>query len=143
MAGTPVDVGTGATIVFGTSSFTAQVKDIDWGGIARDSHETTHLSTSVPGANEFGGKTFIPGDLADGGEITMDIHFNPDTLPPINLAPEVVTVTWPKAAADTTASIWSASAFVTAYQGGAPVEELMAGSITVKIAGNVTFTAAT
>ncbi len=95
MPGATVDIGTGATIVFGTSGFTAEVMSISIDGIDRESIETTHLGTTVPAANQYGGRTYIPGDLADPGTTTIEINFNPDTLPPIGLAAETITITFP------------------------------------------------
>lgn len=138
-----VDNGTGTTVTFGTSAFTAELLSVSWGGINRVSLETSHMATPAPGASNFGNMTFLPGDLSDPGELTMDIHFNPDTEPPIDQPAETITVTWPLAAGDTTPAIWAATGFVTSYEPGATLEEVMTATMTVKLSGNITLTAST
>ncbi len=143
MAGSPVDTAFGITLSFATSSFTAQIKDISWPSMSRDAHETTHQGTALAGANEFGNRTFIPSDLSDPGEVTVEMHFNADTVPPTDAATEVMTMTWPKVAADTTAPIWTASVFCTSYDPGAVLGDVMTASATWKVTGPVAITAAT
>jgi len=104
MAGSTVNIGTGATIVFGTSGFTSEVMSIDWSGITRAAVETTHLGTSPAGAGKIASKTHIPGDLADAGEISLELHFDPDQNPPVEAVTETVTLTLPLVAGDATAA---------------------------------------
>ena len=102
MASPSVDVATGITIVFGTSGFSAQILDVTPPGMSRESLETTHQSTMTQ-------KTFMPADLYDSGELGFDIHFNPDTSPPIGGATETITITFPSGAT------WAFSGFMTNY----------------------------
>ena len=142
MAGTTKDTATGITAVFGTSGFTSEVVDVSWGGIARESHEVSHQGTAAPGAGKFGNREFIPGDLSDPGELSLELHFDADQEPPIDAVAETLTITWPKAAADATAATWAASVFVTSFDVGASLDEVMTASMTVKVTGNVTMVAA-
>ena len=130
----PIDNGTGTTITFGTTGFTASVTSISFEGVERPSIDTTHLGTT-------GGRTFIPGDLPDYGSISLDIQFDPDTMPPITAAPETITVTFPLSAGATTPATWAATGFVMGFDANAPLEELMTGTISIKISGDVTDTA--
>lgn len=130
----PVDNGTGASITFGTSSFTANITAINGESIERASIETSHLGTTTA-------RTFIPGDLFDPGSISLDIQFDPDTEPPWNGATETVTITFPLSSAGTTAADWEASGFMTSFDYGVPLEELMTGTMTVKLTGDITVTA--
>ena len=129
MASPLVDIGTGITIVFATSAFAAEITDVTGPGLARDSVETTHQGTTSA-------RTHIPVDLFDAGELGFDIHFNPDTDPPIDAATEVITITWPSGAT------WVFSGFLTAYEPGTPLEDKMTASITIKITGDIAITPA-
>ena len=135
MAGTPFDIAVGITVVMATSSFAAQIKDVNHSGITRESLETSHQGTTLPGATEHGSKTFTPADLTDPGDLTLEIHFNADTIPPIDLAPELVTINWPKFAGDITGPIWSGQAFFTNYVPGAVLNGLMTATVTLKKTG--------
>lgn len=84
------DQGTGTTIVFGTSGFTADIESISLSGIERESIPTSHLGT-------VDWQTFMPADLADPGESSLNFQFDPadaDDIP-INAAAETITITWP------------------------------------------------
>ena len=124
-----VDISSGIAIVFGTSGFTAQITDVAGPTSSRDSVEITHQGST-------GGKAFMPTDLPDYGEISWDIHFNPDDDPPVNLAIESITITWPSGAT------WVFDGFVTSYEPAGPLLDKMTGSITVKISGDITVVAA-
>jgi hypothetical protein len=142
MAGATVDTATGITVVFATSSFTAEIKDVNWGGISRESKDTSTQATAAPGAAKFGNMTFMPGDLSDPGELSMEIHFDADKEPPIDQPAETITVTWPLVSGDATAATWAATGFITSFEQGGGLDEVMTGSITVKFSGNVTQVAA-
>ena len=126
MAGTAVD-GTGATVTFGTSTFVANLIDIDWSGRTRDALDSTHMSTS-------GTKTYIPADLVDGGELSMTFFFNctdaTGTL--LSAAAQVITVTW------NTGVSWAASMFCTEVGASAQIGDTMKQTIKCKVAGTIT-----
>ena len=130
------DLGTGTTVAFLTSNFQALVTSVDWSGISRVAVETTNLATSTA-------KTFVPGDLYDGGTIRLGIQFDPDDFPPITSAAEMVKVTYPIPSGGSTAANWSASAFVTTYGAGVTVEGLMSANLELKVSGAITRTAST
>lgn len=142
MAGATVDNAMGITAVFGTSSFTSEVTDIDWGGITRNPIDTSHQGIAAAGAGKFGNKTFIPADLSDPGELTLTLHFDPDQEPPIDQPAETLTLTWPLASGDATAATWAGSVFITSYEVGAPLDDKMTATMTVKVSGEVTMVAA-
>lgn len=126
MAGTAVD-GTGATVTFGTSTFAANLLDIDWGGRTRDALDSTHMGTT-------GTKTYIPADLVDGGEISLTYFFNctdaTGTL--LSAAAETVTVAW------NTGVSWAASCFCTEVGASAQIGDTMKQTVKLKVAGAVT-----
>jgi hypothetical protein len=126
MAGSAVD-GTGVTVAFGTSAFTAQLLDIDWSGRTRDALDSTHMGTS-------GTKTYIPADLVDGGELSLTYFFNCTDLTAtlLSAAAETVTVTW-----NTNVS-WAASMFCTEVGASAQIGDTMKQTIKCKVTGTIT-----
>ena len=122
------DSGFGTTIAF-SSSFLAEVISVDWSGIARESIETTHLTT----ANN--AKTFIPSDVYEPGEVSVEMAFDPTTAPPITGAAETLTVTFP-GAGDT----WAAAGFLTSFDLNSPLEDRMTATAVVKLSGPITVT---
>jgi hypothetical protein len=123
------DVGTGTTITFGTSSFAAEVLDINWDGLERGSIQTSHQGTT-------GYHTHKPKDLIEGGEITVDFHVDASATnlqPPIAAAPETITIA-PGGDNDT----FAFTGFVTRVSRLFPFEDKMQGSFTIKVADDVT-----
>src|SRR5262249_47186668 len=114
-----------------------------WDGIDRQMFETTHMGTAAPGSNKFGNKTFIPSKLSDPGSLSMEIHYNPQTNPPIDGALETITVTFPLVSGDSTAASWSASGAAQSLRIQDPHDGLMTATMVVKLSGNVTMTDAT
>lgn len=120
------DLGHGASITF-ASGFIAKILSIDWGGISRAAIETTVLDTS-------GGKTFMPGDNYDPGQISVEMQFDSDAAPPITGAAETVTLTFPDG------ETWAASGFLTEFEiGNVTNEGVMTANATIKLTGSITF----
>ena len=97
------------------------------------------MGTTLPTANtNFGGRTFIPGDLADPGEITVEFNFQPSpkatTTPPITDAAGSIVVTWLDSTG-TAGGDWTCDGFCTAYSVDTPLEDVMTGSATFKLSG--------
>jgi hypothetical protein len=139
MPGATVDIGTGTTITFGTSGFTASIMSVRWSGISRPSVPTSHMGTAAAGANKFGNATFLPGEIIDPGEMTLELQFNPQTNIPIAAVPETITVTWPLVTGDSTPANWSGSGFVTVFEITDPLDEKMTATMTIKMSGNVSY----
>ena len=125
------DVGNGASITFGTSSFTALATNIDY-SIDREPVDSTDLSTT-------GGRTAIPADLTD-GEITLDLHYDPDDFPPIDQAPETITITYPLPSGGSTAATDEFTGFMTNFTITVPEGEIISASATIKRSGGNTHT---
>ncbi len=121
-------VGTGITIAF-SSGFLAEIQDVTWSGIHRDSIKSSHAGTTTA-------HTFSPSDLYDPGELQVEIHHDPSVKPPINGAAENITVTWPDAGAAT----WVVSGFMTDYEVKSPLEDKIIATATLKLSGDVTVT---
>lgn len=130
------NIGTGATVTFGTTTIKANVTGVSWSGLSRESVPTSHLATT-------GGMTFMPGDLYDPGELSIDIQFDPDMTADADIvaAAETVTVTFPFAPGESsTNASWAATGFITSVDMDTPLEDVMTGSITVKFSGAITTT---
>jgi len=127
-----VDTGHSTSITF-SSGFFACVTSVNWSGITRESHDTTCNSTT-------GGKTFIPGDLYDPGELQIEGYFDAEDNPttPMAASAETVTVTFPLQSGQTTAANWQASGFMTDYEFSAPMEGIIEFSGTLKFSGAIT-----
>jgi hypothetical protein len=127
------DIGNGTSVTFGTSSFSASLMSVTWGGITRPAIQTSHLGTTTA-------HTFMPDDLYDGGDITLSIQYNPNTQPPISGAAETVTVTYPVPSGSSNGATHAFSGFVTEFvPGNAGLGELMIASVTVKVSGAITY----
>lgn len=143
MPGTAVDTATGTTVTFGTTGFTANIVSAAWSGFARGALDTTHLGSTQPSTNQFGGRTFIPTKLADPGTLALTVRHNAHVLPPIHQAAETITVTFPLVSGDSTPATYAGSGFATSYEVTAATEELMEGVLTVKMTGVWTHAPAT
>lgn len=130
------DVGTGITIAFGTSGFTADILSVNGSGIERGEYETSHMGTT-------GGRTWSPTALVDEGTIELEFAFDPDAQPPINAATETITITFPLPDGGLTSATLIGSGFIKSWQWGAELEEKMTGSATVRWADTPAWTAST
>lgn len=129
------DVGTGTTISFPTSGFTASITSVSLADISRKEVDVTHMGSSTA--------EFIPADLVNWGSVEMEILFDPDSIPPIDAAAETVTITFPIPALHSAGATAVGSAFLTKASGTIPLEDAMKMTCTLKWAGAVTFSDAT
>lgn len=134
MASDLVAVGTDSSVLFGTSGWAPQLLNVSLGGMSREAISTTHMKTPIPtgGSTNWGGQTFIPAKLANPGQLSMEVHFNPDDDPPINEDPELITVSFPGSAS------WAHNGFMTDFSYGDPVDGLMTGTAEIQLTGFVT-----
>ena len=136
MASPAVDSTVGTTIAFGTTSFSAQVTAIDWTGVERPSLNTSHFGTTAVQSGDWNNATFVLGKIVDGGEITLTLHYNPDTAPPFGAVPETITITTKSGAT---------LVFSGGLVGGGvsmPLDGIMEQTVVIKVCGPVTRTAA-
>lgn len=124
----PADVGTATTIVFATSAFSAEVMSLNGSDITREDIDVTHMGSTA-------WKEFQPSDLADGGAIEMEIHFDPDEQPPIAGAAETITITFPVPAGGAAGATFIFTGYVSSWSWTAPLEEVMTAEITIKVDG--------
>lgn len=127
MAINDIATGHGATVVFGTSSYTLAVTSITpppW--------EIPVLDKSTLATTSFREK--IPGDLVEPGQMTIEILFKRNNYITPGGTPETVTLTWPNESV--TAASLAGTAFVASFTPGALVtDELQAGSLVVQYDG--------
>jgi hypothetical protein len=123
-------IGTGTTVVFGTSGFSADIIDLTPPGWSRESIDTSHKGTAD------NAKTFKGSLLTDYGEMVMECAFNPATTPPMTSgnAAETITITFP----DSGAATWAFSGFMVGYEPSEPLEDRATVTVTVKVTGKVT-----
>ena len=130
------DIGQGTYVTFGNIVGNAAthyaVNSVSLGGVSRDVVDASHLLTS-------GGKEFIGSEYYDPGELTLEIHHDP-SLNPINLLTNVSTAqacTIFFANGGTSTAKWSAYGFASAFEASAPKDDMMTGSLTIKLSGNL------
>jgi len=122
------DVGTGTTIVFATSAFTAEVMNINGSDISRPDINTTNMATT-------GYQTYIPGRLVEGGSIELEINFDPDSIPPDTGASELITITFPLPAGQTTPADVAFTGYINSWSWADPVEDKMTADVSIKVDG--------
>lgn len=118
-------IGTGTTITFGTSAFTAEIMAVTPPPSTREKIKTSYMSTTLD-------HTYIPASLVDHGELEFDISFEGGLNVPLHSAAETITITYPDG--DT----WVFSGFVTDFTGSVPLEDKMTGTIKVAVSGAIT-----
>lgn len=138
MALTAADLGSGTTL---TTAGTLETKllNISWSGISRGSVETTLLATVQSG------KSFVPEDNYDGGEVTFtgQLESTHDPFAATNgLFGSATEDTTLQIAVAGSTTLWSAAgAFLTGFDLGDLSEgEVVTFSATYKINGNITVT---
>lgn len=122
------DVGTGTTITFGTSSFTAEVLNVNGVDVSRQPIDVTHMGST-------GFREFIPTRLVDPGGAQVEILFDPNSQPPINQPAETITVTFPVPSGDSSGATLQFSGFVTDWDWGDPLEDKITANLTLKADG--------
>lgn len=124
----PTDIGTGSTVTFGTSGFTADILSVNISGITREAIQTSHMGTTLD-------HTFMMADLVDNGTLELECAWVAGMIPPIltNAAMETVTVSFAGSA-----STWSFSCGNTDLGIVVPLEDKMTATLTFKISGAIT-----
>ena len=147
MAGTTIDIGTGSTIVFADSLYTANLLSVDWSGISRETVDANHMGVVTTNTTPtFGSAEFLPVDIADGGELAVEVQFDPAQAPPMIPAvvgdSELITLTFPLVSGDSTPADYAFQGFCKNMDITAPLEEVMTATLTIRVTGGVTKTAA-
>ena len=120
-------VGTGTTIAFGTTGFTALVRSINGADLSRPAINTSHLGTT-------NAHTYIPGDLYDPGGVEFEVLFDPENLfddKIYSTALEEIVITFPDA------STLTADGYVSNFAFSNPLEEVVTATFKVEFTGEI------
>jgi len=113
----------------GVFTTVGSIRDIDFGGLSRDTVETTNMVSTERWREYIGG-------LKDGGELSFEITFDPDhadfTAFELDLNTDTsgyYKIVWPDA------DEWGFAGFVTGIDVNAPVDDRMSAQVTIKVTG--------
>lgn len=132
-----VDVGTGTRITFHRSRFSGEVTGASHDGRSRPEIMTHHLLSEVPppGSNKFGGITKRTGRLQDPGNLSLELHFDPGDLVPINQDPEPITVEYPPPKGKSVGAKLIGEGFMSSDSTAVQLEDKMTQSVTLSMSG--------
>lgn len=130
------DIGQGTFVTFGTSlngTSGYKITGVNHGGMSRAVADATHMLT-------VGGKEFVGSEIYDPGELSVEVLFDP-SIKPINDFTNTSTmqslrVYWANGGNSTL--MWSAYGFATGFEAGAQMEDMMSGTMTIKLSGSIT-----
>lgn len=129
--------GTGASIQFASSSFTADLIMLTLPERSREIIETTHLGTLVS-------KTFKPAKLQNPGTISAEFDHVPEAQNLVLNAIEQITINYPLQAGQTTPTKLVFQGFVSQMGGEEmKVDSRMTTKVTIQVSGDITVVAAT
>lgn len=97
MANAAVDIGTGATLTFGTSALALNWTAINIGERSLDIIPTEHLGTT-------GVKTVMAGDLTNQTALVIDFQWDNEAGPTESATAEQLTVTFPQSVSNATSA---------------------------------------
>lgn len=126
------DIGQGTYVSFGTALHTAtgyKITGVNHNGISRAVADATHMLSSA--------KEYVASTIYDPGEVSVEVLHDPTVRPfsdMTNVATnQVVSVYW--ANGGTNVALWSAFGYMTGYEAGAQMEDMMSGTVTIKLSG--------
>jgi hypothetical protein len=129
--------GTGATIAFGTSGFTADLISLTLPEFTREAIESTHLGTT-------GAKTFKSAKLYTVGDISATFDHDPSETDMITQDAETITISYPLLDGQATPTTLEFTGFAMSVGGEEmTVDSRMVTSMTIKPQGAITKTPAT
>jgi hypothetical protein len=129
--------GIGCTLGFGTSSITLNLLDVSLDGVSIGDIQTHDQSTT-------GYITYIAATLTEGG--TMSFNVNWELYDHVALegalgVSQTITITLPKVnSGDTTAPSYAFSGYLNNISQSAQIGDLIKGTLTIKVADDITFT---
>lgn len=135
--------GMGVTIDFATSSFSAQITGISGGDLIREWYDATHFGSAV--GTDFADVRWMeqcPGQLASVSDITVEIIYDMDSLPPIDQVEEVITIQSPPKVGQATGARLVFTGGMSQYNGASfGMKDLRRGQFTLKVTGPPEYTA--
>ena len=111
-------IGTGTTVTH--MNLVGNLLSVSIDGVEITAIDNTHMGTTDY-------RSLIAGSLANPGQVTLELQFDPATIPTLGGAASDLVITWP------TADTWTASAFLMSFSVGAQIEEQMTGSFTFQL----------
>lgn len=120
-----MDIGTGIIVSFVAAAL-GEIVDV---GLPES--EVVTVDTSHHGT--VGGKTYIPGDLIENGELKVDMALVAGALLVVGTVGEVI-ITFPDA------TVWTFSGICQKNSPTAPLEETAINSVIFKVSGNIVVT---
>lgn len=138
--------GIGTTITFGTSGFTALVRNYNDLGVDRAILDVTHMGSSVASSTFNGAASGVfreksPGKLFGVKDMSIDILFDPDTVPPVDEAAETITLQFLPDTGQSTGASFAFSGFISEISAAVPYDDLCTATITLAATGEPTWTA--
>lgn len=129
--------GTGASISFASSTFTADLISLTLPERAREVIDTTHLGTLVS-------KTFKPAKLQNPGTISAEFDHNPEAQNLVGNPIEQITINYPLQSGQTTPTRLVFQGFVSQMGGEEmKVDSRMTTKVTIQVSGDISVVAAT
>ena len=128
-----IDIGQGTYVTFGTVLSTSgyKITGVNHGGMSRAVADATHMTSTA--------KEFVGSAIYDPGELSVEVLFDPTIKPTADLSSvstnQVVTVYW--ANGGTAVTQWTAAGFLTGFEAGAQMEDMMSGTLTIKLSGTI------
>lgn len=134
------DIGQGTYLVFSSilaggvpTTANYRVNSVSIGGISRDVVDASHMLTT-------GGKEFLGSEYYDPGELTVEVHHDPAIKPWLQMTnvstAQSLSMHW--AAGGSATMLWSAFGYVTGFEATAPKDDMMTGTLTIKLSGSIT-----
>ena len=127
--------GNGASIVFGTTSFSGNIVSMNQDGVTRDDIDITHLGTTVA-------KDYDPAGLYEGGTYALVVQFDPETVTtvPYNSSKETVTLSYAISnSSNATKGTAAFTAYINSFDFNLEVNTLSLANITLKVASSITY----
>lgn len=137
MAATAQDIGWGSTLTY-QSGLIGRITGVSVANFgAREPRETSYMASTN------GWRTFLPTDLKDPGELTVEAWFDKNMAgmkTAAAAAAETVTLTMPIHAGGSSAATAACSGFATSFGWEVPQDDVMSESVTIKLTGEPTMT---
>jgi hypothetical protein len=123
-----IDLGNGTTLVLASTSLSAEKLNVSGSSnFAVDKIPSTHLGTTTA-------KTYVPGDLYDGGEFNMEIHWLGDVAPTTHVRIiQTITIDW-----GGSGKTWAFTGYIDEWTPTASLHEKMTAAVKITVAGAIT-----
>lgn len=135
--------GAGVTLAFATTTtFTPSITGISGGELIRDVYDKTHFGSAV-GVDHalLRWREQEAGDFGSVNDFIVDMLYNIDTIPPIDKAPEIITLQCPPKTGQTTGGKIVFTGFLKEFGGSFVMKDTRRGRFVVCVTGPMEYTA--